>query len=158
MQVGDNGAGKSTLLKILLGDLEPTKGFRTAHRHLKIGYFAQHHIDMLDMDCTAVQLMQKRYPGLAMEEYRRCLGRFEVGGDMAVAQSLQTFSGGQKCRVAFAVMAFNKPNFLILDEPVSLPWLKLAWVTVRRRLWTGITDGECLTFKKPVYDLAGFVR
>ncbi|XP_055351309.1 ATP-binding cassette sub-family F member 3-like, partial [Paramacrobiotus metropolitanus] len=117
--VGDNGAGKSTLLKILLGDLEPKKGFRSAHRHLKIGYFAQHHVDMLDLDMTAVQLMQKRYPGQPIEEYRKCLGRFEVSGDMAVLQPLQTFSGGQKCRVAFAVMAFNKPNFLILDEPTN---------------------------------------
>ncbi|OQV19581.1 ATP-binding cassette sub-family F member 3 [Hypsibius exemplaris] len=117
--VGDNGAGKSTLLKLLLGDLEPKKGFRTMHRHLKIGYFAQHHIDMLDLDMTALQFMQKRYPGQAIEEYRRCLGRFEISGDMAVLQPLQTLSGGQKCRVAFAIMAYNKPNFLVLDEPTN---------------------------------------
>ena len=67
---------------------------------------------------TAVQFMQKRFPGHTMEEYRRSLGRFEISGDMAVLQPLQTFSGGQKCRVAFAAMAFPSPNFLVLDEPV----------------------------------------
>jgi ATP-binding cassette subfamily F protein 3 len=61
--VGENGSGKTTLLKIILGDLEPVSGFRQTHRALRIGYFAQHHIDALTMNYNSVELMQNKFPG-----------------------------------------------------------------------------------------------
>lgn len=63
VQVGENGAGKTTLLKILLGELEPVSGYRHAHRSLRIGYFTQHHVDQLQMNQTAVELLATRFPG-----------------------------------------------------------------------------------------------
>ncbi|KAF2346216.1 ABC transporter-like, partial [Trinorchestia longiramus] len=116
--VGDNGAGKTTLLKILLGELSPTKGQRFCNRQLRIGYFSQHHVDQLDLRLSGVTLLQQRFPGKPVEEYRRQLGRFGVSGDLAL-QQLASLSGGQKSRVAFAAMAAASPSFLILDEPTN---------------------------------------
>ncbi|TKR76011.1 hypothetical protein L596_017221 [Steinernema carpocapsae] len=116
--VGENGAGKTTLLKLLLGDLEPTGGFRNANRRLKIGYFTQHHVDQLDMDMSPVEVLQKRFPNRDIEVYRAALGRFGLIGDLAL-QSVVTLSGGQKSRLAFAVLAMLEPNYLIMDEPTN---------------------------------------
>lgn len=116
--VGENGAGKTTLLKLLLEHLDPSSGERTLHRNLKFGYFSQHHVDQLDMSICSVELMQKEFPGKKVEEYRRMLGQFGVTGDLAV-QQIVSLSGGQKSRVAFAVLCGHAPNFLILDEPTN---------------------------------------
>jgi len=116
--VGENGAGKTTLLKILMEKLDPTSGERTIHRNLKFGYFSQHHVDQLDMSICGVELMQKEFPGKKVEEYRRMLGQFGVTGDLAV-QQICSLSGGQKSRVAFAVLCGHSPNFMILDEPTN---------------------------------------
>lgn len=116
--VGDNGSGKTTLLKLLTGELEPTSGFRHAHRNLKIGYFNQHHVDQLDMSVSSVEFLAGKFPGKSSEEYRRQLGRFGVTGDLSL-QSIVSLSGGQKSRVAFAAMSMLFPNFLILDEPTN---------------------------------------
>nr|QTW43718.1 ABCF3 [Eurytemora affinis] len=116
--VGENGAGKSTLLKILMDRFSPTQGTRTAHRNLKFGYFTQHFVDQLDLSVCSVELMQKEFPGKKVEEYRRMLGQFGVTGDMAL-QQIESLSGGQKSRVAFAVLCGHNPNFLILDEPTN---------------------------------------
>lgn len=118
--VGENGAGKTTILKMLM-DREghsPTKGTRTAHRNLKFGYFTQHFVDQLDMSVCPVEVMAKEFPGKKVEEYRRMLGQFGVTGDMAM-QQIESLSGGQKSRVAFAVLCGHSPNFLILDEPTN---------------------------------------
>jgi len=118
--VGENGAGKTTLLKIVL-DMEgysPTKGTRSAHRNLKFGYFTQHFVDQLDLNICPVEVMQKEFPGKKVEEYRRMLGGFGVIGDMAL-QQISSLSGGQKSRVAFAVLCGHNPNFLVLDEPTN---------------------------------------
>ncbi|XP_071445879.1 ATP-binding cassette sub-family F member 3 isoform X2 [Hetaerina americana] len=116
--VGDNGAGKTTLLKIIMGLLSPTTGMRHVHRNLKFGYFSQHHVDQLDMGVSSVELLQSSYPGKPIEEYRRQLGSFGISGDMAL-QTVDSLSGGQKSRVAFARMCMGNPNFLILDEPTN---------------------------------------
>uniref|UniRef100_R4FQH0 ATP-binding cassette sub-family F member 3 n=1 Tax=Rhodnius prolixus TaxID=13249 RepID=R4FQH0_RHOPR len=116
--VGDNGAGKTTLLKLILGILSPTSGTRVVHRNLRFAYFSQHHVDQLQMNCSAVELLQQEFPGKPMEEYRRQLGSFGVSGDLAL-QVVASLSGGQKSRVAFAKMCMSNPNFLILDEPTN---------------------------------------
>lgn len=116
--VGENGAGKTTLLKILMGDLPASSGFRNVNRRLKIGYFAQHHVDQLDMDLSGVEVLAHKFPGHTQEEYRAALGRFGLSGDLAL-QSVATLSGGQKSRVAFAILAMLNPNYLIMDEPTN---------------------------------------
>ncbi|KHN77035.1 ATP-binding cassette sub-family F member 3 [Toxocara canis] len=116
--VGENGAGKTTLLKMLMGELSPSSGFRNANRRLKIGYFAQHHVDQLDMDLAGVEVLANKFPGHTQEEYRAALGRFGLSGDLAL-QSVATLSGGQKSRVAFAMLAMLNPNYLIMDEPTN---------------------------------------
>ncbi|XP_026578545.1 ATP-binding cassette sub-family F member 3, partial [Pseudonaja textilis] len=116
--VGENGAGKSTMLKILMGDLAPVRGIRHAHRNLKIGYFSQHHVDQLDLDISATELLAKRFPGKSEEEYRHQLGCYGVSGELAV-RPVASLSGGQKSRVAFAQMTMPCPNFYILDEPTN---------------------------------------
>src|SRR5438552_3692678 len=71
--VGPNGAGKTTVLKLLIGQLQPTSGLMSHHPRLRVGFFAQHHVDALDMNTSAVGFMQKNYPGSTDEEYRRHL-------------------------------------------------------------------------------------
>ncbi|XP_060605726.1 ATP-binding cassette sub-family F member 3-like [Ruditapes philippinarum] len=116
--VGENGAGKTTLLKILLGDLSPTKGIRHVHRSLRIGYFSQHHVDQLEMELNSIELLQQRFPGQTIEQYRGVLGQYGVSGELAT-RPVTSLSGGQKSRVAFAVMSMTNPNFFILDEPTN---------------------------------------
>ncbi|XP_011686029.1 PREDICTED: ATP-binding cassette sub-family F member 3 isoform X1 [Wasmannia auropunctata] len=116
--VGENGAGKTTLLKIITGALSPTRGTMHAHRNLKFGYFSQHHVDQLDMRVCPVELLQMHFPGKPIEEYRRMLGSFGISGNLAL-QTINSLSGGQKSRVAFAVMCAAVPNFLVLDEPTN---------------------------------------
>lgn len=116
--VGENGAGKTTLLKIITGALSPTRGTVHVHRNLKFGYFSQHHVDQLDMRVCPVELLQNHFPGKPIEEYRRMLGSFGISGNLAL-QSINSLSGGQKSRVAFALMCAAMPNFLVLDEPTN---------------------------------------
>ncbi|CAF0895669.1 unnamed protein product [Brachionus calyciflorus] len=116
--VGENGAGKTTLLKVLIGEYEPKKGFRQTHRALRLGYFTQHHIDGLNLAFNSVEVMQEKFPGRPIEEYRAELGKFGVAGDMAL-QPIVSLSGGQKSRVAFALLSMLNPNFLVLDEPTN---------------------------------------
>lgn len=114
--VGPNGAGKTTVLKLLTRQLEPTTGLISQHARLRIGYFAQHHVDALDMNTSAVGFMAKNYPGKTDEEYRRHLGAFGITG-MTGLQKLGLLSGGQKSRVAFACLSLTNPHILVLDEP-----------------------------------------
>ncbi|VDO38765.1 unnamed protein product [Haemonchus placei] len=116
--VGENGSGKTTLLKLLLGELEPTHGMRNVNRRIRIGYFTQHHVDQLEMDMTAIEVLAHNYPGKSQEDYRTALSHFGLTGDMAL-QSVYTLSGGQKSRLAFANIAMLNPNYLILDEPTN---------------------------------------
>jgi len=116
--VGENGSGKSTLLKLLLGELAVTSGSKNTNRRLNIGYFAQFHVDQLDMDVTVLELVAEKFPGKPQEEYRASLGRFGLSGDI-VFQTVYTLSGGQKSRLAFACLSLASPNFLLMDEPTN---------------------------------------
>lgn len=111
--VGENGAGKTTLLQIILGTNSPTFGIAHHHRGLKFGYFSQHFVDQLDLNVSCVELLQKDFPGRTIEEYRRQLGSFGVGGELAL-QIVGSLSGGQKSRVAFAKMCMGKKIFFDL--------------------------------------------
>ncbi|KAK5653340.1 hypothetical protein OQA88_9031 [Cercophora sp. LCS_1] len=114
--VGPNGAGKTTVLKLLIGKLSPTTGLISQHPRLRVGFFAQHHVDALDLDASAVSFMAKTYPGKTDEEYRRQLGAFGITGTTGL-QKMELLSGGQKSRVAFACLALTNPHILVLDEP-----------------------------------------
>ncbi|KAK9479184.1 P-loop containing nucleoside triphosphate hydrolase protein [Lipomyces japonicus] len=114
--VGANGSGKTTLLKVLTGQAEPTKGMVQRNARLRIGYFAQHHVDSMDLNLSAVAWMAKTWPGKSEEEYRRHLGAFGITGTLGL-QKMQLLSGGQKSRVAFACLGLNNPHILVLDEP-----------------------------------------
>ncbi|KAI5303022.1 hypothetical protein KEM56_000121 [Ascosphaera pollenicola] len=114
--VGPNGSGKTTMLKLLTNQLEPTAGHISSHPRLRVGYFAQHHVDALDMNDSSVGFMAKQYPGRTDEEYRRHLGAFGITG-MTGLQKLGLLSGGQKSRVAFACLSLTNPHILVLDEP-----------------------------------------
>ncbi|KAF2654381.1 P-loop containing nucleoside triphosphate hydrolase protein [Lophiostoma macrostomum CBS 122681] len=114
--VGPNGAGKTTALKLLIGALQPTSGLISQNPRLRLGFFAQHHVDALDLNASAVGFMAKQFPGKSDEEYRRHLGAFGITG-MTGLQKMELLSGGQKSRVAFACLSLTNPHILVLDEP-----------------------------------------
>jgi ATP-binding cassette subfamily F protein 3 len=116
--LGENGSGKTTLLKLLMGVLEPTSGLKHAHRKIKFGYFAQHHVDQLVMGTSPLEFLQSRYPGRSIEDYRAHLGSYGITGELAL-RPITSLSGGQKSRLAFSLMTVTSPNVLILDEPTN---------------------------------------
>ena len=114
--LGVNGAGKSTLVKTLAGELPPIGGERRASRGLEIGYFAQHQLDMLNPEATPLQHRARLTPGTREQELRNYLGGFGFGGDR-VTDVIAPMSGGEKARLALALIVWQKPNLLLLDEP-----------------------------------------
>jgi len=114
--LGVNGAGKSTLIKTLAGELPVLSGKRQAARGLEVGYFAQHQLDMLNPDATPLQHLARIAPQVREQELRNYLGGFGFGGD-AVTGKVAPMSGGEKARLALALIVWRKPNLLLLDEP-----------------------------------------
>ena len=116
--LGMNGAGKSTLIKTLAGELSPLNGELINSARLEIGYFAQHQLDMIDPNLSPIQHLQRIAPEVREQELRNYLGRFAFGGTMAT-ESTTGFSGGEKARLALALIVWYKPNLLLLDEPTN---------------------------------------
>ncbi|HEX5803956.1 MAG TPA: ATP-binding cassette domain-containing protein, partial [Azospira sp.] len=116
--LGRNGAGKSTLVKLLAGELAPLAGQRTEGKGLAIGYFAQHQLEHLRPDESPLQHMARLDPQTREQELRDYLGGFDFRGDMATAPCGK-FSGGEKSRLALALLIWKKPNLLLLDEPTN---------------------------------------
>ena len=116
--LGENGAGKSTLIKTLASLLKEKAGEVTGSEHLKIGYFAQHQLEALDLDGSPILHIQRISPDAREQEIRDFLGSFMIIGDMATSV-IRNFSGGEKARLALAIIAWQKPNVLLLDEPTN---------------------------------------
>jgi ATP-binding cassette subfamily F protein 3 len=116
--LGVNGAGKSTLIKTIAGELAPLTGESTLGKGLVVGYFAQHQVEMLRHDESPLWHMQKLAPTVRDQELRNFLGGFNFPGDM-VTSPIKPFSGGEKARLALALIVWQRPNLLLLDEPTN---------------------------------------
>ncbi len=116
--LGPNGAGKSTLVKLLAGELQPSSGQRSEGRGLVIGYFAQHQLEQLRPDESPLQHLLRLEPQTREQELRDYLGGFDFRGAMA-DRPVAPFSGGEKSRLALALLVRHKPNLLLLDEPTN---------------------------------------
>ncbi|MCK7597928.1 ATP-binding cassette domain-containing protein [Microbulbifer sp. CAU 1566] len=116
--LGPNGAGKSSLIKSLAGELPLLAGERQCGEHLKIGYFAQHQLEALDSNASPMLHVQRLSPDASEQQLRDFLGGYGFVGDR-VFETVGGFSGGEKARVALALLAWQKPNLLLLDEPTN---------------------------------------
>ena len=116
--LGPNGAGKSSLIKTLVGDIAPLSGQVVPGEHLKIGYFAQHQLEALDMEANGLLHLQRLKPTASEQDLRNFLGGFGWQGER-IFEPVKHFSGGEKVRLALAMIAIQKPNLLLLDEPTN---------------------------------------
>ncbi|WP_194756176.1 ATP-binding cassette domain-containing protein [Aliidiomarina indica] len=116
--LGRNGAGKSTLMKLLAGELHPLSGERAANPGLAIGYFAQHQLDTLQLDDSALAHLQRVDRSATEQDLRNFLGRFGFSGNRAY-EPVGPFSGGEKARLVLALLIYQQPNLLLLDEPTN---------------------------------------
>lgn len=116
--LGLNGAGKSTFIKLLAGELQARGGQADKSRDLEIGYFAQHQVERLDLDASALLILQRLDAGLSEREIRTYLGGFNFRKDK-VLQPVGTFSGGEKSRLVLALIIWQRPNLILLDEPTN---------------------------------------
>jgi ATPase subunit of ABC transporter with duplicated ATPase domains len=116
--MGVNGAGKSTLLKLVAGETAPDDGRVTIGASVKLGYFAQHAMELLDAAKTVLETLQSAFPLATVGSMRSLAGAFGFSGD-DVDKSCRVLSGGEKARLVLATMLYDPPNFLVLDEPTN---------------------------------------
>jgi ATPase subunit of ABC transporter with duplicated ATPase domains len=116
--MGRNGAGKTTLLKIVAGALSPDAGQLRLGASVKLGYFAQQSLELLDANLTIIEQLQKDFPHDGLGVLRTLAGAFQFSGD-EVDKKIRALSGGEKTRLVLARMLFDPPNFLVLDEPTN---------------------------------------
>jgi ATPase subunit of ABC transporter with duplicated ATPase domains len=116
--MGVNGAGKSTLLKLVTGTTTPDAGSVTVGGSVKLGYFAQHAMDVLDGERTVFQSLEEAFPQAGQGSLRNLAGCFGFSGD-DVEKRCRVLSGGEKARLVLAQMLYDPPNFLVLDEPTN---------------------------------------
>ncbi|MGH8153131.1 MAG: ABC-F family ATP-binding cassette domain-containing protein, partial [Rhodanobacteraceae bacterium] len=116
--LGPNGAGKSTLVKTLVGELPPLAGERHAHKDVTIGYFAQHTVEKLRAGESPFDHLRDLAPGAPPQTLRDWLGKWHFAGDRAF-EPVEGFSGGERARLALALIAWRRPNLLVLDEPTN---------------------------------------
>ena len=116
--MGKNGAGKTTLLKMVAGALAPDAGEVKLGASLKMGYFAQQALDLLDPDLTIEEQLQRDFPDESIGVLRNLAGAFQFSGD-DIDKKIRALSGGEKTRLVIARMLLNPPNFLVLDEPTN---------------------------------------
>jgi ATPase subunit of ABC transporter with duplicated ATPase domains len=116
--LGANGAGKSTLLKLAAGEIAPDRGTVTVGSSVRMGYFAQHSMELLDGDDTVFESLEKSFPQAGQGVLRSLAGCFGFSGD-DVEKTCRVLSGGEKARLVMARMLFDPPNFLVLDEPTN---------------------------------------
>jgi ATP-binding cassette subfamily F protein 3 len=116
--LGPNGAGKTTLVKLLAGALAPLGGARREGKGLALGHFAQQQLEHLRLEDSALQHMVRLDPAVREQDLRDYLGGFNFRGDMAAAP-VGPFSGGEKSRLALALLIWQRPNLLLLDEPTN---------------------------------------
>jgi len=116
--LGPNGAGKTTLVKTLVGELDPISGERAAHPDLRIGYFAQHTVESLHEGQSPMEHFRDIAPDAPNQAFRDFLGKWNFAGDRAF-EPVDGFSGGERARLALALIAWQQPNVLLLDEPTN---------------------------------------
>ena len=116
--MGVNGAGKTTLLKMVAGVLPPDGGTMRLGASVKLGYFSQQALDLLDPELTVLEQVQKDFPAAGLGVLRALVGAFQFSGD-DVDKRVRFLSGGEKSRLVMARMLFDPPNFLVLDEPTN---------------------------------------
>ena len=176
--LGANGMGKSTLLRGLAGRLAPSAGTMEHSPHARIGYFAQHRVEQLDHQRTPLELVRAAAPDMREQDMRDFLGGFGFG-DAAATRGIAPLSGGEKTRLALAMLVLERPNLLLLDEPtnhldldmrealaVALQSFSGALVLVSHErhllrlasdsLWL-VADGRAAPFEGDVDDYAGWL-
>jgi ATPase subunit of ABC transporter with duplicated ATPase domains len=116
--MGRNGAGKTTLLKLIAGATQPDGGTIRLGASLKMGYFAQQSLDLLDAELTVIEQLEKDFPQDGLGSLRTLAGAFQFSGD-DVDKPIRALSGGERSRLAMARMLYDPPNFLVLDEPTN---------------------------------------